>query len=73
MATTSHTSRTSRTARTRTGTPKKAAPRRAPVKKIPAQRASEIDNLGLRVEELEVDTHAAQDDRLFAALEWAAR
>ena len=39
---------------------------------VPAQRRSEIEELGLRVEELVVADHEAQDARLFHALEWSA-
>lgn len=53
---------------------KPAAPkpttRKPAAKKIPAQRTSEVDNLGLRTEELVVAEHEARDARLFAALDW---
>jgi hypothetical protein len=58
------------TARTTSRTTTGAPPRR---RAVPAQRRSEIEELGLRVEELVVAEHDAQDARLFDALEWSAR
>jgi hypothetical protein len=58
----------------RAATTKRAAAGTAPVEKasVPAPRTSEVDALGLRVEELEVAEHEARDARLFAALDWAS-
>ena len=37
---------------------------------VPAQRPSELEQLGLAVEELPVDEHEARDARLHDALDW---
>ena len=68
--------------RHRSSTSKATMPRATPATKtsttarrkaaVPAQRRSEIEQLGLRVEELVVAEHDAQDARLFDALEWSA-
>jgi hypothetical protein len=60
-----------RRAATKAAPPKKAVAKKPAGKKIPKQRTSEVDNLGLRTEELEVAEHEARDARLFAALDWA--
>ena len=38
---------------------------------VPAQRRSELEELGLQVEDLAVAEHDAQDARLFDALDWS--
>ena len=65
----------SRTATTRTAKPRAAKPRsvKATAVAVPAQRHSGIDELGLRVDDLVVTEHDAQDARLFDALDWTAR
>ena len=57
----------------RTTSGPKARAKRAVPPRVPAQRRSEIEELGLGVEELLVAEHEAQDARLFDALEWFAR
>jgi hypothetical protein len=37
---------------------------------VPEQRPSELELLGLAVEELAVDDHEARDERMFDALDW---
>jgi hypothetical protein len=66
---TTRTARTTRTTRT-TRTSSAVSGRRKAT--VPAQRRSEIEALGLGVEELVVAEHEAQDARLFHALEWSA-
>lgn len=54
-----------RSAKPRAAKPVPRAPQRAAV---PAQRRSELEELGLRVDDLVVAEHEAQDARLFEAL-----